>query len=261
MYPEITTLVRDTIKRRYELIPYLYSLMLESHMNALPPQRWIGWGYESDPEVWTPEVMDGETQYWLGDTLLVGGVYGPGKSTARIYLPRPSQDDHGYINLNSPHQHLQSGQWVDIESKWTDSIPLLARVGGAILVGKDIQTRSPGDNRFPSPNAVEDDYRAIEIFPPAAPSSTIFSNTWYEDDGISARPEISQFVITYSTTETQVFVDFDTGKANKYAPLWTKLDVILPVGDRRSVVFGASKQVCAEGEQTRGRQVFVLSLL
>lgn len=31
MYPEITPLIRDAIKRRYELIPYLYSLMLESH--------------------------------------------------------------------------------------------------------------------------------------------------------------------------------------------------------------------------------------
>lgn len=53
MYPEITPLVRDAIKRRYEILPYIYSLGLESHLTASPPQRWIGWGYESDPEVWT----------------------------------------------------------------------------------------------------------------------------------------------------------------------------------------------------------------
>ncbi|KAG4441175.1 hypothetical protein IFR05_003346 [Cadophora sp. M221] len=162
MYPEITPLIRNAIKRRYELIPYLYSLMLESHLTALAPQRWIGWGYESDLEVWTPEVMAGETQYWLGDTILVGGVYEPGNSTARMYLPK---NDEGYLNLNAPHQHFAGGQWVEIDSPWQESIPLLARVGGGIVVGKDLQTRSAGDHRFPSPNAVEDDYRAVEIFP------------------------------------------------------------------------------------------------
>lgn len=58
--------------------------MLESHMTAVAPQRWIGWGYESDPNVWTPEVMRGETQYWLGDAILVGGVYEAGNTTAKM---------------------------------------------------------------------------------------------------------------------------------------------------------------------------------
>jgi alpha-glucosidase (family GH31 glycosyl hydrolase) len=261
MYPEITHLIRDTIKRRYELIPYLYSLMLESHMTALPPQRWIGWGHESDPEVWTHEVMTGETQYWLGDTLLVGGVYEPGKSTARMYLPSASPEDEGYINLNAPYQHIPAGQWVNIKSEWKDSIPLLARIGRAIVVGKDIQTRSPGDTRFPSPNVVEDDYRAVEIFPPAGTSPKTYSYTWYEDDGISAHPDISTFRITYSSTETQVIVGFDGGSANKYVPLWKNLDIILPVGDQRSVVMGATKAVCAKKEQIRGREVYALPLV
>src|ERR1700685_1025062 len=36
MYPSIIPQIRATIKRRYELIPYLYSLALESHMSAIP---------------------------------------------------------------------------------------------------------------------------------------------------------------------------------------------------------------------------------
>jgi len=228
-------------------------------MTALPPQRWIGWGHESDPEVWTHEVMGGETQYWLGNTLLVGGVYEPGKSTARMYLPRGSPEDDGYINLNAPHQHIPAGQWVDIKSEWKDSIPLLARIGGAIVVGKDIQTRSPGDTRFPSANVVEDDYRAIEIFPPVGTSPKTYSNTWYEDDGISTNPEISVFRVTYRSTETQVMVGIDMGRdLNKYAPLWKSLDIILPVGDHRLVVLGDAEVVCAKKEQNRGREVYAL---
>lgn len=64
MYPAVTPLVRAAIKRRYELIPYLYSLALNSHLTATPPQRWVGWGYETDAEVWSPELLKGETQYW-----------------------------------------------------------------------------------------------------------------------------------------------------------------------------------------------------
>ena len=156
-------------------------------MTALPPQRWIGHGYESDPEVWTPEVMAGETQYWLGDTILVGGVYEPGNTTARMYLPTSGAHDEGYLNLNAPHQYLPAGQWVDINSEWKDSIPLLARVGEAIAVGKNLQTRSTGDHRFPSPNAVEDDYRAVEVFPPKGASNKEYAYVWYEDDGISSK--------------------------------------------------------------------------
>ncbi len=250
MYPEITSLIRDAIKRRYELIPYLYSLMLESHMTALAPQRWIGWGYESDPEVWSSEVMAGETQYWLGDTLLVGGVYESDKTTSRMYLPRHKE---GYLNLNTPHQHLSGGQWVDIDSQWKESIPLLARVGGGIVVGKDLQTRSPGDHRFPSPNAVEDDHRGVEIFP----RTGSYSYTWYEDDGISARPEISTFTLKYTAATDKIYVEFE--RTGNFIPLWKELDIILPVGEKRPVSWTGG--VCTPGQETRGRLVFRLPLL
>ena len=252
MYPEITPLIRDTIKRRYELIPYLYSSMLESHLTATPPQRWIGWGYETDPGVWTQEAMQGETQYWLGDTLLVGGVYEPGNTTARMYLPSSGPNDEGYLSLNVAQQYIPAGQWVSLESQWKDGIPLLARVGGGIVVGKDIQTRSSGDHRFPSPNAVEDDYRGVEIFPPAGVSSKTYEYTWYEDDGIASKLKMSSFVLKYSSTESEIVVEFSKGVESEYEPLWKDLDIILPVGEKR-IVFGAEKV-----EGSRERAVFRL---
>ena len=259
MYPEITPLIRDAIKRRYEIIPYLYSLMLASHMTALPPQRWVGWGYESDPEVWTAKVMSGETQYWLGDALLVGGVYEPGETSAEIYLPKKGEGetDDGFINLNEPYQYLHSGQWAEIKSEWRTSIPLLARVGSAIIVGKSLQTRAPGDRTHPSPNVVEDDYRAIEIFPPKE-ASRPYSVTWYEDDGISARPAISHFTVQYSSTSSNIDVHVEKGKDNKYIPIWKDVDIILPHGDQRSVT--RSGQVLRRGDDSRGRAVFTLPL-
>ncbi|KAG9230605.1 neutral alpha-glucosidase [Amylocarpus encephaloides] len=256
MYPEITPLIRDIIKRRYELIPYLYSLMLQSHMTAIAPQRWIGWGFENDAEVWTAEVMKGDTQYWLGDALLIGGVYEPALSSARLYLPTQGGQDQGYINLNAPYQHFAAGQWVGIESEWRKSIPLLARVGSAVVVGKDVQTRSPGDNRFPSANVFEDDHRAVEIFPPKNSTMRIFVNTWYEDDGISAKPDISMFTVSYSCTETEVTVMLERGKDNVYVPLWKQFNVILPVGDERTVVLSDMKGACEKLASSSSRRLY-----
>jgi alpha-glucosidase (family GH31 glycosyl hydrolase) len=257
MYPEITPLIRDAIKRRYELIPYLYSLMLISHRTAYPPQRWIGHGFESDPEVWTSKVMRGETQYWLGDSLMVGGVYEAGETTAKMYLPTSGEDDLGYLNLNAPYQHLAAGQWVTIDSEWRHSIPLLAHIGGAIPIGKNVQTRAPGDHKHPSPNVFEDDYRAVEIFPPkgSTPREKVFSNTWYEDDGIAAKPEISAFTVKYGATKSEVRVQFEKDPRNKYTPVWKDLHVILPVGDERTVTTVLGGSVVRVGSNT-GRNVF-----
>ena len=260
MYPEITPLIRDTIKRRYEILPYIYSLGLESHLTASPPQRWIGWGYESDPEVWSDALKSGEEQYWFGDTMLVGGVYKPAITTAKMYLPRKSGEgfDFGYVNMNAPYEYLASGQWVNIASEWKTSIPLLAKIGGAIPVGKDIQTQSPGEDDPAYANLDRDDYRGVEIFPPQKSSyGEIFESTWFEDDGISLKPKISSFTVRYSSTEEKVVVALVRGEGDDYMPQWKDLYVILQNGDRRFVVSEKDGKVLESlGEDKRGRVVY-----
>lgn len=262
MYPEITPLVRATIKRRYEILPYIYSLGLESHMTASPSQRWIGWGYESDPEVWSKTLKAGEEQFWFGDTILVGGVYTPGVSVARVYLPRKMGRvfDYGYVNMNAPYQYLTSGQWVEIKSEWRESIPLLAKIGGAIPVGKSVQTRVPGDETAASLAVHElDDSRGVEIFPPRGSSrGDIFVNTWFEDDGISRYPGISSYTISYSSTEEKVLVEFKRDESKSFRPAWTDLDVILHCGDERRVVSRTGQRVEYKGFDSRGRLVYTV---
>ncbi|KAG2418411.1 alpha-glucosidase precursor [Aspergillus terreus] len=262
MYPEITPLIRDTIKRRYEILPYIYSLGLESHRSASPPQRWVGWGYESDPEVWTPALKSGDEQYWFGDTILVGGVYQPGVSVGKMYLPRKSNDtfDYGYVNMNAPYTYYASGQWVEVPSEWKKSIPLMARVGGAIPVGKSVQTRVPGDDTAASVAVEEvDDYRGVEIFPPRGSShDNVFSTTWFEDDGISVNSSVSQYTITYRSTEDRVIVGFARDEHSGFVPAWKDLDIILHNNDERRVVSDVGKTVEYKGRDSRGREVYTL---
>lgn len=261
MYPEITPRVRDTIKRRYEILPYIYNLGLESHFYASPPQRWVGWGYECDPEVWSKRLKRGEEQFWFGETILVGGVYQPGVSTAKLYLPRKADEfDYGYVNINAPYTYFAAGQWVDVPAEWKESIALLAKIGGAIPVGKAVSTRVPGDET-PAALAIEevDDYRGVEIFPPRGSShGRVFKNTWMEDDGISLQQKVSTYEISYESTDDRVIVGFKKDESSGFVPAWKDLDIVLHVGDTRRVVSDIGKTVDYKGADARGREVYTL---
>lgn len=195
--------------------------------------------------------------------MLVGGIYEPGVSSARIYLPRSSAEngfDYGYVNMNSPYEYFASGQWVDVASEWRTSIPLLAKVGSAIPVGKSVQTQSPGETDAAYASLPRDDYRGVEIFPPQKSShGKVFSSTWFEDDGISLHPQISSFTISYSATDERVDVSLTPGDGNVYVPQWRDLEVILHNGDRRYVVSEKDgKPLDFVGEDERGRMVYRL---
>ncbi|AEO62178.1 f86aca90-81dd-4f33-92a2-3672da7c08b7 [Thermothielavioides terrestris] len=269
MYPAITHLVRKAIKRRYALIPYIYSLMLESNRTATPPQRWTGWGYESDPEVWTSvELTNGETQYWFGDALLIGGVYEPGVSKSRMYLPKAAdaERDEGFMNTNAPFQYLASGQWVDIDAEWHGAgIPVLAKVGAAIPVGRDVQVLSPGEQDNVA-NLPLDDYRGVEIFPPKGRSlnGQWHTTTWYEDDGVSAahKNRVSSYTFAYTATEAgasgEIKVKFSKDESSGFEAPWKTLVVILPSGDERTVVSDDGRTVVQLGVDAQGRNRFEL---
>lgn len=259
MYDETTSLVRDIIKRRYELIPYLYSLALESHTTAAPPQRWTGWGFEQDPEVWQSKLLtDGETQYWLGEALLVGGVFESKQEVGKVYLPKdPANPDLQFLDVNASQTFYDAGQWIEVPAKWQDEgIPVLARVGSAIPIGKPVQVRSPGDKENFA-NLPEDDYRAVEIFPPKGSShGKEFVNRWFEDDGVSPPPvKISIFEIKYISEEDRVYMTFSEQLQEGYDPAWKELEVILPSGDERTVAFNG-KEVESTGMDKKGRKHF-----
>jgi alpha-glucosidase (family GH31 glycosyl hydrolase) len=238
MYPEILPLVRDAIRNRYAMIPYLYSLHLESHNYALPPQRWVGWGYESDPQVWSnKKLLDGEEQYWLGDSLLVGGVYEPGATVAKIYLPKRKGENEGYYNLNDPYDYFEPGQWVEIRSEWQQSIPILAKAGEAIPFGKAEQTVAPGDTKNEA-DLPEDDYRYLLIFPPYGSSNgKTYESFWYEDDGLALEPNQTRYCLRMSCTHEQICLQVSSQKGKPQMP-WQKnpLGLFVPVGETRLLV-------------------------
>lgn len=303
-YPESTGLVREAVKRRYELLPYIYSLSIKSHLTAVPPQRWTGWGYENDENVWTKDVMAGDTQYWLGDAFLVAGVFEPGQKNVRVYLPSSdgsaknesgdaiqySSEDatpttrFGFVDTKaqSERSSFPSGGWQDIDATLNlnddqgdrlspNHIPVLARIGSAVPVGKNRHTTSSPSVNPEFPNEEKDDWRGVEIYPPpsgqnsltrSGPSKVAFETTWHEDDGVSAShiADIQRCTITLEyivgiggkkeSRDSEIDVKCtirgsgqreNGGTGSRWQPLWLDngIDVVLPPG-LRSKVTGAS---------------------
>ncbi|KAI1385579.1 glycoside hydrolase family 31 protein [Hypoxylon trugodes] len=284
-YPSVEPIIRNTIKRRYELVPYTYAGILRSHREAIPPQRWTGWGYESDPEVWSKKILQGDTQYWFGDSLLISGVYEPGVSSARVYLPKRNDDDPGYLNLSAPYQYLEAGKWHEISSEWYTSIPVIARIGSAVPIGKSKPTTCIADEDPEFPGMEKDNYRGVEIFPPAIvryphcptgygnehlkiENSTVrtetqwFHYSWLEDDGVSLaeKADACEVSIAYGVSSNEIRVKVELLKEGKFEPLWLKNDitVVLPVGEERVVRLedGGDTDLEDLGRDEKGRHIW-----
>jgi alpha-glucosidase len=82
MYPEITPYIRDLIKFRYRLIPYLYDLLWRYHRDYSPIIRPTFYDFPDDERCYQ------ENDDWmLGENLLVAAVVEPGHRTRKVYLP------------------------------------------------------------------------------------------------------------------------------------------------------------------------------
>lgn len=251
--------------------------MLKSHREAVPPQRWTGWGYESDPNVWSKAITQSDTQYWFGDALMIAGVYRPDASSARIYLPGRDTDP-GFLNTSAPYEYLAAGRWHEISSVWHTSIPVIARIGSAIPVGKSVPTTCIAEENAEFPNIAKDDWRGVEIFPPPvichpaisgnhideAPNEDDrwYTNEWIEDDGISPadKADIFKSTIIYAVSSEAVRLRVVFETEGGFKPLWLRngLDIVLPVGDERIVSLGGNAQGQIERHRRdyKGRSVW-----
>nr|XP_027781781.1 neutral alpha-glucosidase C [Marmota flaviventris] len=83
---EYTKLIREAIRERYTLLPYLYSLFYHAHVASEPVMRplWI----EFPDEL---ETFGVEDEYMLGSALLVHPVTEPKTTMVDVFLPRSNE--------------------------------------------------------------------------------------------------------------------------------------------------------------------------
>ena len=121
MYSDLKDEIRRTIEFRYELSPYLYSLMERAHETGLPIMEPMCSAFQNDPACYEEGV-----DFMFGDSLLVANVVEKGAKTRRVYLPEGADFYDFYTR-----EKYAGGQTIEIPVTLS-SIPLFVPSGGII---------------------------------------------------------------------------------------------------------------------------------
>ena len=121
MYEKYTGLVRDAIRLRYSMFPYMYSLMARAREKGLPIMQPMVSVFQHDG------LCDSQRRdYMLGDSLLVANVLEKGAKTRSVYLPEGEVFFDYYTR-----EEFKGGQTLEFPVDIA-SIPLFVRGGGII---------------------------------------------------------------------------------------------------------------------------------
>ncbi|XP_058017993.1 neutral alpha-glucosidase C isoform X2 [Ahaetulla prasina] len=117
-----TKMIREAIKERYSLLPYLYTLFYQAHSMAEPVMRplWVDFPKQL-------ETFGLEDEYMLGSALLVHPITAPKISTVNVFLPGPQEIWYDFRKF----RHLEGHGILKIPVT-LNNIPVFQR-GGTII--------------------------------------------------------------------------------------------------------------------------------
>jgi alpha-glucosidase len=205
--------IRDAIRLRYRLIPYLYSLMHQATDQHAPVLRPTFLEFQDDPRCF--EDCD---ELMLGPFLLGAPVVQAGQRARPLYLP---EGPEGWFDFHT-EERLQAGTDAMLAAP-LDRLPLAVPVG-AILPMTDAAEDFSRLHDEPS--------RWLRLFPGIAEGASRF--TLVEDDGVSADGPRSMVDCALSWTPEEVHLHVDV--SGDYALPYDEIRVTLPRADRRPLV-------------------------
>lgn len=154
-FPRVTDSVRDVVKLRISLLPYLYSAFYQYNQKGIPPFRAmiLESGFDNSEQV-VGGALHGENnpyaethrlettdQYMMGPSILVAPVF-TGEKTRKVILPKGNWYDFYTGELAG------NGQTITIQAK-LEQIPLFVKDGGIIPM------TTPVNNILSSEDSVE----------------------------------------------------------------------------------------------------------
>ncbi len=154
--------VRDAVKLRYRLLPYLYACFLRASETGAPVQRPLVFDYQYEPA-----VRDLDDEFLLGADLLVAPVVAPGMTARQVYLPAGDWYDWHT-------DELIGGTRFHTAATPMETIPIFAR-GGAVI---PMWPEAPASTSGYHPSVLE-----LHLFVPVADGS--YSSMLQEDDGLT----------------------------------------------------------------------------
>ena len=126
MYGDCTDYIREAIGLRYQLSPYLYSLMERAHETGLPIMEPMCSAFQKDVKCYEEGV-----DFMLGDSLLVANVVEKGAVSRKVYLPE-GETFYDFYTRSA----YEGGRTVELPVD-LGSIPLFVRSGAIIPMAED----------------------------------------------------------------------------------------------------------------------------
>ena len=127
MYPEYTEKIRRAIRLRYQMMPYMYSLMHRAHVNGQSILQPLCSAFQQDSTCY-----DEAENFMLGDALFVANVLEKGQRVKSIYFPKGSSF-YDFLTM----ERYEGGQTIEIPVS-LDSIPMYLTSGAILPMTKTV---------------------------------------------------------------------------------------------------------------------------
>ena len=138
-FPEVLPAVRNMIRLRYALLPYLYSEFMKAALENTSYFRPLAFDYPDDPD-----AREVEDQLLLGEGLMAAPVYVQNAHGRHVYLPEPMKllrlravDDYDEEILPAGHHYIRCA---------LDEVLLFLRPGHIIPVAQPANSTSELDD-------------------------------------------------------------------------------------------------------------------
>lgn len=162
----VEEICRKYLNLRYQLLPYLYSAVAETHTRGMPLMRALWLAYPEDAK-----AVAVEDAYLWGESMLVAPVVEPGATRRAVYLPAGVWWD--YWSDTPVNGGTEVAREVNLET-----IPLYVKAGAILPIGPLKQYTGE----------VSSEPLTLRVYPGADGAMTL-----YEDDGVSFDYEKGSF--------------------------------------------------------------------
>ena len=178
-------IIRNYLKLRYRLLPFLYTKLEEAHRTGMPVFRPLVLNYQNDAN-----TFDLDDEFMVGRDLLVAPILKPELTSRLVYLPEGT-----WINYWNGRQ-VEGGRVIHVNAP-LETVPLFVRGGAIIPMG-------------PAMNYVGErpaDPLVFRIYPDAQGRA---GTSLYEDDGVSPAYRNGAFrrtTVSYQRSDTGSEID------------------------------------------------------
>lgn len=215
MYPEVTGFVRDAIRLRYRLLPYLYTLLYRAVVEREPMLRPTFLDHETDSSCFA-ETDD----FMIGGDLLVCNVVDRGAAERGVYLP---DNGSGWWDFWAGVWH--AGGTEIVQPVDLGSMPLFVRAGAVLPLADGLDRTDPSRDRS----------RTFALFP--TPGTAHSHALQYEDGGDSTSALSGDHCLTRLRMSSDAgTVRLDWQSAGRYHPAYDSVAVVLPAGETRCLI-------------------------